>query len=76
MKDVGIAVAQGTGGMAATFGPAIVSMMAQAEAWLRLVSLVVGIAIGVATFISIIRRMRAKRYRFNYRPISKNRERR
>lgn len=34
----------------------IISHLAQLEAWLRVTSLVVGIAVGIATFVQIIRR--------------------
>lgn len=34
----------------------VVSHLAQLEAWLRIASLIVGIAVGIATFINIVRR--------------------
>jgi hypothetical protein len=45
------------GGMINMFG-FIASFQQELEAWLRITSLVVGIAVGVLTFISIWRKMR------------------
>lgn len=36
----------------------VVSVMSEVEAWLRIGSLIVGIAVGVASFISIVRKMK------------------
>jgi hypothetical protein len=43
-------------GVVAPAGGTTVSMIAQVESWLRVTSLVVGIAVGLATLISIIRK--------------------
>ena len=45
-------------GSVASAGGITVSMLPAIEAGLRITSLVVGIAVGVATFISIVRRLR------------------
>ena len=47
--------AKGTVGLSATSGGLYVSFLPKLEAWLRIISLLIGIAIGVATFISIVR---------------------
>lgn len=47
-------------GMSATGSSFYVSTLPEIEAWLRVISLVVGTAVGVATFISIIRHKKNK----------------
>jgi fructose-specific phosphotransferase system IIC component len=47
--------AKGAVGMSATSGGIYVSILPKVEAWLRIISLLIGIAIGVVTFISIVR---------------------
>ena len=51
-------VAKGLLGIAAPTGGFYVSIMPQIEAWLRVTSLVVGVAVGIATLISIIRKLK------------------
>lgn len=53
-------VTQGTVGLCSPIVGTLISLMPQIEAWLRITSLVVGIGVGVASFVSIIRRMRGK----------------
>lgn len=48
-------------GVAATTTGEIVSRIDTLEAWLRITSLIVGIAVGVITFIAILRNLRNKR---------------
>lgn len=52
-----ITLAKGSLGVSATIIGNIVSMSSVKE-WLQVVSLLVGIAVGVATFISIVRKRR------------------
>lgn len=47
--------------MSATSGGFYVSTMPKIEAWLRFVSLVIGIAVGVASLVSIIRNQKNKK---------------
>lgn len=49
-------LAKGALGMAGVFGGAGVSFVQALESWLRITSLCVGIAVGVATFVSIMRK--------------------
>ena len=49
---------QGIAGLSATTLALVVSMAERVEIWLRIVSLMVGIAVGIASFISIIRRLK------------------
>lgn len=51
---------KGAVGMSATTGGMYVSLLSQVEAWLRIISLLVGITVGVATLISIIRNKNRK----------------
>ena len=48
-------VARGAVGIAATFGGTVVSLLPEIEAWLRIVSLCVGICVGLFTIRSIIK---------------------
>jgi fructose-specific phosphotransferase system IIC component len=50
-----VTAAKGAVGVSATSGGLYVSLLPKFEAWLRIISLVIGIAVGVATFISIVR---------------------
>jgi hypothetical protein len=45
-------------GIGATGGGFYVSILPKVEAWLRIISLLIGIAVGVASLISIIRTKR------------------
>ena len=47
--------AKGAVGVSATSGSLYVSLLPKLEAWLRIISLLIGIAIGIATFVSIVR---------------------
>lgn len=49
-----VATVKGAVGMGATSTGVYVSILPQVEAWLRIISLCVGIAVGTATFISIV----------------------
>jgi hypothetical protein len=53
-------VAKGGLGIGATSTGVYVSILPRVEAWLRMISLVVGIAVGVATFVSIVISIRRK----------------
>jgi hypothetical protein len=53
MRDT---IAKGFLGVAAPAAGAITSLLPAVEVWLRILSLVVGIAVGVASFWSIVRR--------------------
>ena len=48
-------------GMGSPAAGITVSLLAQWEQWLRLVSLALGIAVGVATFISLLQRIRNRK---------------
>ena len=48
-------VTKGLVGMSATGGSFYVSILPKVEAWLRIISLLIGIAVGIATLISIVR---------------------
>jgi hypothetical protein len=48
-------------GVASTSGGIIISNLPAVEAWLRITSLCVGIAVGVLTAISIVRKMLRKK---------------
>jgi hypothetical protein len=50
----------GTGliGSATSIGAAIYSMLPHLEAWMRLASVAVGLAVGIATLIKILRDLR------------------
>jgi hypothetical protein len=50
-----VTAAKGALGVGATTGGFYVSILPRIEAWLRIVSLVVGIAVGLVTFVSIVR---------------------
>jgi hypothetical protein len=56
IHDHGPTLLKGTCGIIATVGTSVVSALANVEAWLRIVSLLVGISVGVATFWSIIQK--------------------
>jgi hypothetical protein len=51
---------KGMVGVGAATGGFYVSIFPRIEAWLRLVSLLIGIAVGIASFISIIRKKKQK----------------
>lgn len=51
-------LAKGLVGTLATSGGVAVSTLGWIEVWLRIISLLVGIAVGIATLISIIRKNR------------------
>ena len=53
-----VTIAKGMLGMGATSTGVYVSILPKVEAWLRLISLLVGIAVGVATLVSILRKKR------------------
>jgi hypothetical protein len=53
-----VTFAKGMLGMGATGTGFYVSILPKVEAWLRLISLLVGIAVGVATLVSILRKKR------------------
>jgi hypothetical protein len=55
-----ITTVKGTLGMLATGSGLYVSVLPEIEAWLRVISLCVGIAVGTASFISIIRHKKRK----------------
>lgn len=52
---------KGATGVASTAGGIVVSNLAHIEAWLRITSLCVGIAVGILTGVSIIRKMSKNR---------------
>jgi hypothetical protein len=47
-------------GMTATGSGLYVSTLPEIEAWLRIISLCIGISVGIATFISIVRHKKKK----------------
>ena len=47
-------------GMSATGGGVYVSVLSQVEAWLRIISLLVGITVGLASLISIARKWQCR----------------
>jgi hypothetical protein len=47
-------------GSTASLGAAAISILPQIEIWLRVLSLAVGLAVGIASLISIIRNMKKK----------------
>lgn len=51
-----IALVKGAVGAGTPMIATILSYLPEIEAWLRIVSLIIGIAVGVATFLSINRR--------------------
>jgi len=53
--EAAIKLGKGVLGMAAASGGFYASMLPTIEAWLRIISLLVGITVGVATFVSIIK---------------------
>jgi hypothetical protein len=59
LREHGEDLARGGLGMGATSTGIYLSLsLPQVEAWLRVVSLLVGIAVGVATFIAILRKFK------------------
>jgi hypothetical protein len=54
------AAVKGALGMGATSTGVYVSILPRVEAWLRLISLCVGIAVGAATFLSIVLSIRRR----------------
>lgn len=55
-----ITAAKGAVGITATTSGAYVSLLPQVEAWLRIISLLMGIVVGLATLVSIIRNQKTK----------------
>lgn len=53
-----VTLVKGVIGMAASSGSFVISMLAQVEAWLRVVSLLIGITVGILSALSIWRKMR------------------
>lgn len=53
-------IKQGVLGLIGTGGGAVISLLEAVEAWLRVASLLVGIAVGLATLYAIIKKQRAK----------------
>jgi cytochrome c biogenesis protein CcdA len=51
---------KGMFGMSAIGSGFYVSFLPEVEAWLRVISLIIGIAVGVATFYSIVRHKKEK----------------
>jgi cytochrome c biogenesis protein CcdA len=56
-----VTTSKGIFGMSATGGSFYVSTLPEIEAWLRVISLIVGIAVGVGTLVSIIRHKKENR---------------
>lgn len=54
--DTNQIITRGILGVIASGGSAAISFLSQIEAWLRVGSLVIGIAVGIATLISILRK--------------------
>lgn len=52
----GLTLTKGITGISAAFGGIFASSMPAIEAWLRVASLMVGIAVGVATLVSLVRK--------------------
>lgn len=53
--------AKGAVGIGATTGSFYISILPKVEAWLRVSSLFIGCAVGIATFVSIVRKQRQRR---------------
>jgi hypothetical protein len=53
-----VTAAKGALGMSATTGGFYISILPKVEAWLRVSSLFIGCAVGLATFVSIVRKLR------------------
>lgn len=51
-------IATGLVGSATSIGAAVYSMLPHLEAWMRLASVAVGLAVGLATLIKILRDLR------------------
>jgi hypothetical protein len=60
-----VTTAKGALGLGATGGSFYVSFLPKVEAWLRLISLLLGIAVGVATLVSILRNKKDKKHKKN-----------
>ena len=60
MKELYATVVKGATGVGASAGGVYVSILPQVEAWLRVASLVAGIAVACVTIWSIIKRGRQK----------------
>jgi hypothetical protein len=62
-KDVSVreTLIRGSIGTTTSLGATIVSLLPQVEAWLRVVSLLVGIAVGVASFVVVVQKRRENR---------------
>lgn len=56
--DMGTTVAKGITGVVTPLCGLVVSALPSVEAWLRITSLAIGIAVGVATLISILKKKR------------------
>lgn len=50
-----VTTAKGVVGVAAAGGGVYVDLLPHVEAWLRIFSLVIGCAVGIATFVSIVK---------------------
>jgi hypothetical protein len=55
-----VTAATGAVDISAKTAGSLVSSLPAVEAWLRILSLLVGIAVGVATFVSLVRRIKNK----------------
>ncbi len=56
-----VTAAKGAVGIGATSGGVYVSILPKVEAWLRIISLLIGCAVGVASLVSIIRKKNNQR---------------
>lgn len=57
-----VTTVKGAVGVSATTGGFYVSVLPQVEAWLRVGSLCIGIAVGIATLVSILRNQKRKKH--------------
>lgn len=55
-SDMGATLAKGITGVVGVFGGIAIANISTINAWLQTVSLVVGIAVGVATLVSVLRK--------------------
>jgi fructose-specific phosphotransferase system IIC component len=58
-----VTAAKGVAGLGGAGGGFYVSFLPHVEAWLRLISLLLGIAVAVATLVSILRSKKEKRHK-------------
>jgi len=58
--DTIITAVKGVVGLSATGGGFYVSFLPKVEAWLRVFSLLIGCAVGIVTFVSILRKHKTK----------------